>query len=50
MIYVNDHIFDFDLPAALEKLSAQRRGQALRFRHELGQRTCAAAYLLMCEG
>ena len=50
MIYVNDHIFDFDLPAALEKLSAQRRGQALRFRHELGQRTCAAAYLLLCEG
>ncbi len=50
MIYINDHIYDFDLAAALEELSEQRRALALRFRHELGQRTCAAAYLLLCEG
>jgi 4'-phosphopantetheinyl transferase len=50
MLYVNDHLFDFDLNKALALLSEQRREQALRFRHELGQRTCAAAYLLLCEG
>ena len=50
MIYINDHIYDFDLPEALSQLSDQRREQALRFKHELGQRTCAAAYLLLCEG
>lgn len=50
MIYLNDRLFDFDLDAALEKLSEQRRQQALRYRHELGRRTCAAAYLLLCEG
>ena len=50
MIYINDHIYDFDLAVALEELSEQRRALALRFRHELGQRTCAAAYLLLCEG
>ncbi|MCR4764657.1 MAG: 4'-phosphopantetheinyl transferase superfamily protein [Bacteroidaceae bacterium] len=50
MIYINDHIFDFDLQTALSQLSDQRREQALRFKHELGQRTCTAAYLLLCEG
>ena len=50
MIYINDRLFDFDLDAALEQLSEQRREQALRYRHELGRRTCAAAYLLLCEG
>lgn len=50
MIYLNDNIFDFDLQAALAELSDQRREQALRFKHEFGQRTCAAAYLLLCEG
>ncbi|MBR4379742.1 MAG: 4'-phosphopantetheinyl transferase superfamily protein [Bacteroidaceae bacterium] len=50
MIYINDKIFDFDLQAALAELSDQRREQALRFKHELGQRTCAAAYILLCEG
>ncbi|MBR6455757.1 MAG: 4'-phosphopantetheinyl transferase superfamily protein [Prevotella sp.] len=50
MIYINDRLFDFDLDAALAELSEQRREQALRYRHELGQRTCAAAYLLLCEG
>ena len=50
MIYINDHIYDFDLQKALSRLSDQRREQALRFKHELGQRTCTAAYLLLCEG
>ena len=49
-IYINDHIYDFDLETALNELSAQRREQALKFKHELGQRTCVAAYLLLCEG
>ena len=50
MIYLNDHIWDFNLNDALAQLSEQRREQALRFRHELGRRTSAAAYLLLCEG
>ena len=50
MIYLNDRIFDFDFETALAELSDQRREQALRFKHELGQRTCVAAYLLLCEG
>ena len=50
MIYINDHIYDFDLQEALAQLSDQRREQALRYKHELGQRTCTAAYLLLCEG
>ena len=49
-IYINDHIYDFDLETALNELSAQRREQALKFKYELGQRTCVAAYLLLCEG
>lgn len=50
MIYINDRIYDFDLQEALAQLSEQRREQALKFKHELGQRTCVAAYLLLCEG
>jgi len=50
MIYINDKLYDFDLQEALSQLSDQRREQALRFKHELGQRTCVAAYLLLCEG
>ena len=50
MIYINDHIEAFDLDAALPQLSDERRQQTLRFRHELGRKTCAAAYLLLCEG
>lgn len=50
MIYLNDKLSDFDLQEALSQLSDQRREQALRFKFELGQRTCAAAYLLLCEG
>ena len=50
MIYLNDHLQDFDLADALSRLSEQRREQALRYKFELGQRTCAAAYLLLCQG
>lgn len=50
MIYLNDDIAGFDVEAALPLLSEQRREQALRFRYELGRKTCAAAYLLLCEG
>lgn len=48
MTYLNDCIQELDLAAALPQLSEQRREQALKFKHELGQRTCAAAYLLLC--
>ena len=50
MTYLNDDIAHFDLAAALPLLSEQRRQQALRFKHEQGRKTCAAAYLLLCEG
>lgn len=50
MIYLDEHIFDFDLEAALQRLSDQRRQQALKFKHELGQRTCVLSYLLLCQG
>ena len=49
MIYLNDDIAHFDWQAALPLLSEQRREQCLRFKHELGRKTCAAAYLLLCE-
>jgi len=49
MVYLNDDIAHFDWQAALPLLSAQRREQCLGFRHELGRKTCAAAYLLLCE-
>ena len=47
MVYVDDHINDFDLLAALDLLSEQRREQALRFKHEQGRRTCVLAYRLL---
>ena len=47
MVYIDEHIDDFDLQAALAELSHQRREQALRFKFERGQRTCALAYLLL---
>ena len=42
-ILVDEHIWDFDLQAALRDVSEQRREQALRFRHELGQRLSVLA-------
>lgn len=50
MIYLNDDIQRFDFEASLPLLSEQRREQALKFKHELGRKTCAMAYLLLCEG
>lgn len=50
MLYLNDDIARFDFEAALPLLSDQRREQALKFKHEQGRKTCAAAYLLLCEG
>ena len=50
MIYINDNIDAFDVEAALPLLSDERREQTLRFRFERGRKTCAAAYLLLCEG
>jgi len=50
MLYLNDDIQAFDLAAALPLLSEQRREQCLRFKHELGRKQCALAYLLLCEG
>lgn len=47
MVYIDDHIYDFDFDAALAEISQQRREQALAFRHEQGQRTCVLAYLLL---
>jgi 4'-phosphopantetheinyl transferase len=50
MIYLNDDIEHFDWQAALPLLSEQRREQCLKFKHEQGRKTCAAVYLLLCEG
>ena len=50
MVYLNDDIAHYDWELALPLLSAQRRKQVLKFKHEQGRRTCAAAYLLLCEG
>ena len=47
MVYIDEHIGDFDLSSALLDISAQRREQALRFRYELGQRQCVLVYLLL---
>ena len=44
---VSEGIWEFDLEAALKEISAQRREQALKFRHELGQRLCVLAYQLL---
>jgi len=49
-VFINDRLNDFDLDAALEQLSAQRREQTLRYRHEFGRRASAVAYLLLCQG
>ena len=50
MIYLNDDIEHFDWQAALPLMTEQRREQCLKFKFELGRKTCAAAYLLLCEG
>jgi 4'-phosphopantetheinyl transferase len=47
---VDEHIWDFDLEAALQELSPQRREQALKFKFEQGQRLSVLAYLLLKKG
>ena len=47
MTYIDDQIQQMDLAAALAAVSDERREYALRYRHELGQRQCVAAYLLV---
>lgn len=47
MIYIDEHPLDFDLQTALQLVSAERREQALRFRHEQGQRLSVCAYRLL---
>jgi 4'-phosphopantetheinyl transferase len=50
MIYINDDISHFDFTASISRLSAQRLNQALRYRHDLGRKLNAAAYLLLRQG
>lgn len=47
---VSEHIWEFDLQAALGEISVQRREQALAFKFELGQRQCVLAYQLLKQG
>ncbi len=47
---VSEDIWEFDLKAALREISEQRREQALKFKHEQGQRLCVLAYQLLKEG
>ena len=49
-IYLSQDIWGFDLDAALGKISGQRREQAVKFKHELGQRLCVLAYQLLKQG
>ena len=47
MLYLNDRLQDLDVETSLPLLSEQRREQALKFRHEQGQRLCVLAYQLL---
>jgi 4'-phosphopantetheinyl transferase len=47
VIYIDDHIEEFDLREALAAVSPQRRDYALRYRQERDQRLCLAAYRLL---
>ena len=49
-VFLSEDIWDFDLEAALAEISEQRREQALKFKHELGQRLCVLAYQLLKQG
>lgn len=48
-VFINDRLNDFDLDEALATLPEQRREQALKFKYEMGRRTCVAAYQLLCQ-
>ena len=47
IVLLSEEIWTFDLEAGLREISAQRREQALKFRHEQGRRLCVLAYLLL---
>ena len=47
MIYVDDHIDQLDVAAALAAVDDERREYALRYKHERSRRQCLAAYLLL---
>ena len=47
MTYIDDHIDQLDLAAALAAVDDERREYALRYKHERSQRQCLAAYLLL---
>ena len=47
---VSEDIWNFDLEAALKEISEQRREQAMKFKHEQGQRLCVLAYQLLKQG
>ena len=49
-VFLSEDIWNFDLDAALEEISEQRREQALKFKHELGKRLCVLAYQLLKRG
>ena len=49
-VLVSEGIWDFDLEAALNEISEQRREQALKFKFEQGQRLCVLAYQLLKQG
>ncbi len=49
-VLVSEDIWDFDLDEALKDISEQRREQALKFKHEQGQRLCVLAYKLLKKG
>ena len=49
-VLVSEDIWDFDLDEALRDISKQRREQALKFKHEQGQRLCVLAYQLLKKG
>lgn len=49
-VLVSEDIWVFDLDEALRGISEQRREQALKFKHEQGQRLCVLAYQLLKKG
>lgn len=49
-VFLSEEIWDFDLDAALNEISEQRRAQALKFKHEQGRRLCVLAYQLLKQG
>ena len=49
-VLLSEHIWEFDLEAALGEISEQRREQALKFKFEQGQRLCVLAYQLLKQG